>query len=172
MSIKIKYLFFVLFFSVGGLCFGIDSEAGKLLVGEDLYLKGARVLSYQTSTSEHSLVFDSGFLMHIGGNRLSSSKGVVLLESLTTESRGRVSVDYIARVYLEGSVEAGETPNYRVLTLENGWVTFNLKDYSPSTYTLSVTGGDYQLVSRDTSEWEVGWTVTPVLYCQIVQRGE
>jgi len=75
-------------------------------------------------------------------------------------------------LYLEGSVEAGETPNYRTLTLENGWVTFNLKDYSPDTYTLSVTGGNYQLVSRDTSEWEEGWTVTPELYCQIVQRGE
>ena len=75
-------------------------------------------------------------------------------------------------LYLEGSVEAGEAPNYRTLTLENGWVTFNLKDYSPDTYTLSVTGGDYELVSRDTSEWEEGWTVTPELYCQIVQRGE
>ena len=75
-------------------------------------------------------------------------------------------------LYLEGSVEAGETPNYRTLTLENGWVTFNLKDYSPDTYTLSVTGGDYELVSRDTSEWEEGWTATPELYCQIVQRGE
>jgi len=76
-------------------------------------------------------------------------------------------------LFLEGSVEAGETPNYRTLTLENGWVTFNLKDYTPgNTYTLSVTGDDYQLVSRDTSEWEEGWTVTPELYCQIVQRGE
>ncbi len=75
-------------------------------------------------------------------------------------------------LYLEGSVEAGETPNYQVLTLENGWVTFNLKDYAPGTYTLSVTGGDYSLVSRDTSEWEEGWTVTPELYCHIVQRGE
>ena len=76
-------------------------------------------------------------------------------------------------LYLENSVEAGDIPNYRVLTLENGWVTFNLKDFTPgNTYTLSVTGGDYTLVSRDTSEWEVGWTVTPELYCQIVQRGE
>ncbi len=81
--------------------------------------------------------------------------------------------DYLnMNLYLEGSVEAGETPNYRTLTLENGVVTFNLKDYSPDTYTLSVTGGDYELVSRDTSEWEEGWTVTPELYCQIVQRGE
>ena len=75
-------------------------------------------------------------------------------------------------LHLEGSVEAGETPDYQVLTLENGWVTFNLKDYAPGTYTLSVTGGDYSLVSRDTSGWEEEWTVTPELYCHIVQRGE
>jgi len=76
-------------------------------------------------------------------------------------------------LYLEGSVEAGQTPNYQTLTLTNGWVTFNLKDYTPgNTYTLSVTGGDYTLVSREPSEWAAGWTVTPELYCQIVQRGE
>jgi hypothetical protein len=80
--------------------------------------------------------------------------------------------DLNMNLYLDGSVEAGETPNYRTLTLENGWVIFNLKDYSPGTYTLSVTGGDYTLVSRDTEEWEEGWTVTPEIYCQIVQRSE
>jgi len=74
------------------------------------------------------------------------------------------------KLYLEGSVEAGETPNYRLLTLDNGGVTFNLQDYSPGTYTLSVTGGSYCLVSRDTAEWEEGWTVTPEFYCQILQR--
>ncbi len=74
------------------------------------------------------------------------------------------------KLYLEGSVEAGETPNYRLLTLDNGGVTFNLKDYSPGTYTLSVTGGSYCLVSTDTGEWEEGWTVTPEFYCEIQQR--
>ena len=74
------------------------------------------------------------------------------------------------KLYLEGSVEAGETPNYRLLTLDNGGVTFSLEDYSPGTYTLSVTGGSYCLVSRDTAQWEEGWTVTPEFYCQILQR--
>ncbi len=91
---------------------------------------------------------------------------------VNTGSLAKAYQDLNMNLYLEGSVEAGETPDYRTLTLENGWVIFNLKDYSPGTYTLSVTGGDYTLVSRDTSEWEEGWTVTPELYCQIVQRGE
>ena len=74
------------------------------------------------------------------------------------------------KLYLAGSVEAGETPNYQLLTLDNGEVTFNLKGYAPGTYTLSVIGGSYGLVSTNPSQWEKGWTVTPEFYCLIMQR--
>ena len=73
-------------------------------------------------------------------------------------------------LYLEGSVEAGKTPNYRLLTLENGVATFKLEDGGSDNHTLSVTGGDYTLTSREPSEWEEGWTVTPELYCEVTQR--
>jgi len=74
------------------------------------------------------------------------------------------------QLHLESSVEAGETPNYQTLTIENGLVTFNLVGISGGSYTLSVTGGTYQLTSRDVQEWESGWTVTPELYCEATQR--
>ncbi len=73
-------------------------------------------------------------------------------------------------LYLEGSVEAGKTPNYRVLTLENGVVSFTIVDGGSGTHTLSVTGGDYTLTSREPNEWETWWTVTPELYCEARQR--
>jgi len=73
-------------------------------------------------------------------------------------------------LYLEGSVEAGKTPNYRLMTLENGVATFNLVGISGGSYTLSVDGGTYSLNSRETSEWEAGYTVTPELYCEATQR--
>lgn len=73
-------------------------------------------------------------------------------------------------LYLEGSVEAGKTPNYRLLTLENGVATFNLVGISGGNYILSVTGGTYELVSREPMEWEAGYTVTPELYCEATQR--
>lgn len=38
------------------------------------------------------------------------------------------------------------------------------------TYTLSVIGGSYALISADTSDWSEGWTVTPELYLEITQR--
>ena len=70
-------------------------------------------------------------------------------------------------LYLEDSVEA---PNYRLLTLENGVATFNLEGGAGDNHTLSVTGGDYYLNSRDPLEWEEGWTVIPELYCEVTQR--
>ena len=73
-------------------------------------------------------------------------------------------------LYLEGSVEAGETPNYRVLTLENGVATFITEGGGSDNHTLSVTGGTYTLTSREPLEWETGWTVTPELYCEATQR--
>ncbi len=73
-------------------------------------------------------------------------------------------------LYLEGSVEAGKTPNYRLMTLKDGVATFNLVGISGGSYTLSVNGSTYSLNSRETSEWEAGYTVTPELYCEATQR--
>jgi len=73
-------------------------------------------------------------------------------------------------LYLEGSVEAGQVPNYRVLSLTSGVATFNLLDVSGGTCTLSLISGSYELVSAHPEEWEEGWSVTPELYCEVVQR--
>lgn len=73
-------------------------------------------------------------------------------------------------LYLESSEEAGKTPSYQLMNLENGIAIFNLVGISGGSYTLSVTGGTYQLFSREVSEWEAGWTVTPELYCEAEQR--
>lgn len=73
-------------------------------------------------------------------------------------------------LYLEGSVEAGETPNYQLLTLDNGIAAFTLIGGGGIGQTLSVIGGDYGLVSDNISGWEEGWSVTPELYCEATQR--
>ena len=73
-------------------------------------------------------------------------------------------------LYLESSEEAGKTPSYQLMNLQNGIAIFNLVGISGGSYTLSVTGGTYQLFSREVSEWEAGWTVTPELYCEAEQR--
>jgi len=52
-------------------------------------------------------------------------------------------------------------------TLSDVSITYSAEAVS---FTVEVTGGSYCLVSTDTSEWEVGWTVTPEFYCLITQR--
>jgi len=78
-------------------------------IGQDLHLTGRSLISYQLTTGEHTLVFPDGFSMSIGANQFSSDTAVVWLESVTTEFRGRVSIDYNARVYLEGNVSVKES---------------------------------------------------------------
>ena len=73
-------------------------------------------------------------------------------------------------LHLESSEEADETPSYQLMNLQNGIATFNLVDIDGGSYTLSVTGGSYQLLSREVSEWEDGWTASPELYCEVEQR--
>lgn len=74
------------------------------------------------------------------------------------------------KLYLEGSVEAGQTPNYQLLTLDNGVASFTIEDQGGVTRTLSVIGGSYYLVSGDSSQWSPGWTLTPQFYCEVKQR--
>ncbi len=88
----------------------VPGQRARAFVGQDLHLSGGELISYQPTTGEHVLVLKNGFSMSIGANQFSSNSAVVWLESVTIEFRGRVRVDYKARVYLQGnvSVEKGE----------------------------------------------------------------
>jgi len=103
----------------------ISSQKARAFVGQDLHLAGGKLISYQLSTGEHTLVFQDEFSMSIGANQFFSDSAVVWLESLTTEFRGRVRIDYKARVYLQGnvSVERGKgakTTDLSETVLEEG----------------------------------------------------
>ncbi len=94
-------------------------------VGQDLHLTGRSLISYQLTTGEHTLVFPDGFSMTIGANQFSSNTAVVWLESVKTEFRGRVRIDYNARVYLEGNVlvkesQIGKTTDLSQTIVEQG----------------------------------------------------
>jgi len=71
------------------------------------------------------------------------------------------------KLYVEGSVEAEETPNYKVLSLENGVTSFRIEGGTAASYTVEVIGGGYALISGYTWEWGDGWTVEPEFYCEI-----
>ena len=96
----------------------IEGPKAHLFGGQDLQLAGAKLLSYQLSTGEHTLLFRDGFSMSMGANQLSSDSAVVWLESVITEFRGRVSIDYNAMVYLAGNVSVKKGKGAKTTDLE------------------------------------------------------
>jgi len=74
------------------------------------------------------------------------------------------------KVYVADSLEAGNTPDYQVLSMENGVVQFNIEGESAESYTVEITGGSYRLISDDPDEWGTGWSITPECYCEVGQR--
>jgi hypothetical protein len=73
-------------------------------------------------------------------------------------------------VYTTNSVEAGGTPNYRVLSLQNGVVEFNITGGAAAYYKVSIAGGSYSLISNNPANWGAGYTVVPEFYCEVTQR--
>ncbi|GAI42773.1 unnamed protein product, partial [marine sediment metagenome] len=70
--------------------------------------------------------------------------------------------DYLnMKLYLDGSAEAGETPNYQLLTLQNGEATFNIQDIAGIEGTWTQTsqsdfqGGTLNQVDATTSPGDV-----------------
>jgi len=102
----------------------IESERAGAFVGQDLHLRGAKLLSYQPAGGEHLLVFEDGFSLSMGANRFSSDRAVVWLESVRTEFRGGIYVDVKGQAYLEGNVsiekgKAAQTSDLSETVLES-----------------------------------------------------
>ena len=107
----------------------IGEQKARAFVGQDLHLRGGKLISYQLSPGEHVLVLEDGFSMSIGANQLFSDSAVVWLESVAEEFRGRIQVYYTARVYLEGNVsfkrgKSARTTDLRETVVEKGQMMF------------------------------------------------
>ncbi len=74
------------------------------------------------------------------------------------------------KVYMADSLEAEETPDYQILSIETGVVLFNIEGGTAEDYTIEITGGSYRLISDDPDEWGAGWSITPEFYCEVSQR--
>ncbi len=77
------------------------------------------------------------------------------------------------KLYMENSLEAEKTPDYQLLTMENGVAIFNIEGGSAVSYNVEVGGGSWGLTSGYPEEWgdEEDWTITPEFYCEVSQRG-
>jgi hypothetical protein len=74
------------------------------------------------------------------------------------------------KIYVANSLEAGDSPNYQILSVENGVAIFNIIGGSASSYKVQLIGGSYSLVSDNPDKWGTGWTITPDFYCEVSQR--
>lgn len=89
---------------------------------------------------------------------------------LSTENLTKAYQQLNMQLYLEGSVEATLIPDYKVLSLQNGFASFWIDGGASGNKTLSITGGDYTLFSRDVAEWQSDYNVTPAMYIEVTQR--
>ena len=74
------------------------------------------------------------------------------------------------KVYMADTLEAEKTPDYQVLSIETGVITFNIEGLSAENYKVQIIGGSYRLMSDNPDEWGMGWTITPEFYCEVSQR--
>ncbi|MBA7567559.1 hypothetical protein ES708_09274 [subsurface metagenome] len=103
----------------------------------------------------------SGDLFDITPNSLYTGDLAVKIFLTNTGDLAK-AYDYLnMKLYLDGSVEAGETPNYQLLTLQNGETTFNIQDIAGIEGTWTQTsqsdfqGGTLNQVDAATSPGDV-----------------
>jgi len=74
------------------------------------------------------------------------------------------------KLYLSGSTESQIEPFYLLLSPENGVVTFNVEGGGNGNPTVSIVGGSYRLQGKKPDKWELGWTVVPEFYAEVLPR--
>ena len=70
------------------------------------------------------------------------------------------------------NIFAGETGHtFQLLTLDNGVVTFPLEmDDGTSPFKVKIAGGSYGTNPRSPVDWESGYSVSPLLFCEVTQK--
>lgn len=114
---KQLFILYLLVLSVAEFSWAIDSQKAQSFVGQDLHLSGKELTSYQLGTGQYCLVFRDGFSMSVGANQFSSDNAVVWLESMTTEFRGIVRIEYSAEVYLQGNISVKKAKSAKTTEL-------------------------------------------------------
>ncbi len=82
----------------------VSKQKAQAFAGQDLQMSGQEVISYQSDSGEHILVFEGGFSMSVGANQFRSDSAVIWLKGSTTEFLGESRTNYKVRAYLEGNV--------------------------------------------------------------------
>jgi len=120
MQKKDFYKSFIMALTTAVAVFGADSAVSSVsaFAGQDLHLTGQKVITYQLSSGEYSLVFEEGLSMCIGANLFSSEQAVVWLNPVTIEAANIKRTDYKAIAYLQGNVSIGKSGTGKAFSME------------------------------------------------------
>ena len=92
---------------LAGVLISTHAADESMFAGQDLHLVSEQMTVYADSeipTGEHVLFFEDSFSMEIGGNHYTSDTAIVRINTVVSEFKGTSSIDYSAKVYLEGNV--------------------------------------------------------------------
>ncbi len=129
MSVRNKTLFILVVFSITILatafvCRASTDANSQLWVGQDLYLAGSELVTFQPDTKKYVLVFQNGFEMTIGANKFFSDTAVVwfgeLFGSQSVESNVLHAWLYLRDNVSAQKVKGAKTANVEQITIEKG----------------------------------------------------
>jgi len=100
---------FVLVLLPASISFAAEPDLAEPFFGRDVHIAGEDFAVMGRRSEEQVLIARGGFSMTFGHFRFSSDQAVVQLQSRRLVVRGRVSVDYKARVYFRGAAEIEDT---------------------------------------------------------------
>jgi hypothetical protein len=138
------------------LCSGQVRGETRIFAGQDLHLSASRMIinADEAEKGEHVLIFEEGFSLSIGDNRLASDRAVVWLWTESAEYLGKVHIDYRAQVYLEQNVSvvrgmAAKTTNLREEVLRGGEAMVGRflvsgEVFATAEYQEKLTGSDFE----------------------------
>ncbi len=151
-----------------------------------------------TADSDYATVEPAGSLPSFGTNIFGKYRGTIPSGDLfTITPDGDYTGDLVVKVYLTNAdaltsayqnlnmklelwdsaatpvnIYASETGHtFQLLSLDNGVATFDL-EYNDGTspYKVKLAAGSYATNPRSPVDWNAGYSVSPLLYCEVTQR--
>ncbi len=151
-----------------------------------------------TADSEYATIEPAGSLPSFSTNVFGKYRGEIPSgEVFTITPDADYTGDMVVKVYLTNADDLtksyqnlnmklelwddAETPvniyasdtghTFQLLTLDNGVATFDLEyDAGTSPYSVKLAGGSYTTNPRSPNDWNSGYSVAPLLYCEVTQR--
>ena len=90
--------------SLCGVGMSVSEKQAGAFVGQDLHVKSDKAITEQPETGKFVLLFDGPISMSLGGRSYEAERGVLWLDSVRSDVRGKARVIYSVKAYLDGKI--------------------------------------------------------------------